>query len=93
MSKFPRKVEKPPDTLGNLREKVLGGSNLLIDSLTDEELEAMQSLIFSGEAEIASSAFKPFLAAKLERTIISYFEMTAVCRNLPIHPRWGMTAI
>ncbi len=71
MSKIPRKDENPTSNLERLREKVLGGSNLLIDSLTDEELKAMQSLIFSGEAEIVSSACKPFLVAKLERTIIS----------------------
>jgi len=71
MQKFPHKDENPTNNLERLRKKVLGGSNLLIDSLTDEELEAMQSLIFSGEAEIVSSACKPFLVAKLERTIIS----------------------
>lgn len=71
MSKFPHKDEKSTNTLEELRKKVLGGSSLLIDSLTDEELEAMQSLIFSDEAEIVSAACKPFLVAKLERTIIS----------------------
>jgi len=50
---------------------VLGGSSLLLDSLTDEELIAMQKLIFKDEAEIVSSACKPYLIAKLERTIIS----------------------
>ena len=71
MPKIPHNDENPTNNLSRLRKKVLGGSNLLIDSLTDEELEAMQSLIFSGEAEIVSSACKPFLVAKLERTIIS----------------------
>ena len=50
---------------------MLGGGNLLLDSLTDEELIAMQDLIFKDEAEIVSSACKPYLTAKLERTIIS----------------------
>ena len=71
MPEIPLKDENPAKNLERLRKKVLGGSSLLIDSLTDEELEAMQSLIFSGEAEIVSSACKPFLVAKLERTIIS----------------------
>jgi len=71
MPKIPHKDENLASNLERLRKKVLGGSNLLIDSLTNEELEAMQSLIFSGEAEIVSSACKPFLVAKLERTIIS----------------------
>jgi hypothetical protein len=39
--------------------------------MTDEELVAMQDLIFKDEAEIVSSACKPYLIAKLERTIIS----------------------
>ncbi len=71
MTKIPHKDENLASNLERLRKKVLGGSNLLIDSLTNEELEGMQSLIFSGEAEIVSSACKPFLVAKLERTIIS----------------------
>jgi hypothetical protein len=50
---------------------VFGGSNLLLDTLTDEELIAMQELTFKDEAEIVSSVCKPYLTAKLERTIIS----------------------
>jgi hypothetical protein len=63
--------ENPEVVLERLRKRVLGGSSLLLDSLTDEELVAMQELIFKDEAEIVSSACKPFLIAKLERTIIS----------------------
>ena len=61
----------PKAILGDLRKRLLGGSSLLLDSLTDEELIAMQQLIFKGEAEIVSFACKPHLTAKLERTIIS----------------------
>ena len=50
--------------------RVLGGSYLLLDSLSDEELVAMQSLLLSGEAEIINSACKPFLAAKLDRVVL-----------------------
>jgi hypothetical protein len=36
-----------------------------------EELIVMQELIFEDEAKIGSSACKPYLIVKLERTIIS----------------------
>ena len=65
------KDKNPKVVVERLRKRVLGGSGLLLDSLTDEELVAMQALIFKGEVEIVSSACKPFLIAKLERTIIS----------------------
>jgi hypothetical protein len=71
MSDTARKKETPEVILERLRKKVLGGSNLLLDSMSDEELVAMQKMIFKDEAEIVSSACKPFLTAKLERTIIS----------------------
>jgi hypothetical protein len=71
MSDTARKVENPEVVLERLRKKVLGGSNLLLDSLTDEELVAMQKMIFKDEAEIVNSACKPYLSAKLERIIIS----------------------
>jgi len=71
MSDTTRKGENPEVVLESLRKRVLGGGSLLLDSLTDEELVAMQELIFKDEAEIVSSACKPFLIAKLERTIIS----------------------
>ena len=71
MSDTPRKHENPEVVLERLRKKVLGGSSLLLDSLTDKELIAMQKMIFKDEAEIISSACKPYLIAKLERTIIS----------------------
>jgi hypothetical protein len=71
MSDTARKDENPEVVLERLRKRVLGGSSLLLDSLTDEELIAMQDLIFKDEVEIVSSACKPYLIAKLERTIIS----------------------
>jgi hypothetical protein len=60
----------PGNTLEALRRRVTGGSYLLLDSLSDEELVAMQSLLLSGEAEIVNSACKPFLVAKLDRVIL-----------------------
>jgi hypothetical protein len=71
MSDTARKDDNPKVVLERLRKRVLGGGNLLLDSLTDGELIAMQDLIFKDEAEIVSSACKPYLTAKLERTIIS----------------------
>ncbi|MGI9316159.1 MAG: hypothetical protein ACR2QW_02405 [bacterium] len=71
MSDTACKGENPKVVLESLRKRVLGGGSLLLDSLTDEELVAMQDLVFKDEAEIISSACKPYLIAKLERTIIS----------------------
>ena len=71
MSNTARKDQNPEVVLERLRKRVLGGGSLLLDSLTDEELIAMQKMIFKDEAEIVSSACKPYLTAKLERTIIS----------------------
>ena len=51
-------------TLEQLRERVLGGGYILLDTLTKDELVAMQSMLFSNEAEIVNSACKPFLVAK-----------------------------
>ena len=71
MSDTSQKSENPADTLARLRGRIVGGSSLLLDSLTNEELVAMQELISKGEVEIVSSACKPFLIAKLDRIIIS----------------------
>ena len=58
-------------TLQRLRERVLGGAYILLDTLTEDELVAMQSMLFNDEAEIVNSACKPFLVAKLDKIIIS----------------------
>ena len=58
-------------TLKRLRERVLGGAYILLDTLTEDELVAMQSMLFNDEAEIVNSACKPFLMAKLDKIIIS----------------------
>ena len=46
------------------------GAYLQLDTLGDEELVAMQSLLFSGEAEIVNSACKPFRVAKNDRFVL-----------------------
>jgi hypothetical protein len=58
-------------SLDRLRDRVLGGGYILLDTQNDDELVAMQSLLFNDEAEIVNSACKPFLVAKLDRVIIS----------------------
>jgi hypothetical protein len=65
------KREDPTATLKRVRDCVLRGGRLLLDSLNADELAAAQTLIFADEAEIVSEACKPFLVAKLDRIIIS----------------------
>ncbi len=66
-----RETDKSDTTLERLRERVLGGAYILLDTLTEEELVAMQCMLFNDEAEIVNSACKPFLVAKLDKIIIS----------------------
>ena len=66
-----RKTDNSKTTLDRLRERVLGGGYILLDTLTRDELVAMQSMLFNDEAEIVNSACKPFLVAKLDKIIIS----------------------
>ena len=66
-----RKTDNSKTTLDRLRERVLGGGYILLDTLTEDELVAMQSMLFNDEAEIVNSACKPFLVAKLDKIIIS----------------------
>ncbi len=66
-----QKRENPVATFQRVRNRVLGGSRLLLDSLNADELAAAQKLIYAEEAEIVSAACKPFLVAKLDRIIIS----------------------
>ena len=63
-------MANPENAVEQLRKRIQGGGILLLDSLSDEQLVAMQSLLMSGEAEIVNSACKPFLTAKLERVIL-----------------------
>ncbi len=65
------KTNNSNTTLERLRERVLGGGYILLDTLSGDELVAMQSMLFNDEAEIVNSACKPFLVAKLDKIIIS----------------------
>ena len=58
--------------LEQLRRKIESGSNLLVEALTDEELEAMHELLLEGKAEIISQACRPYLSARQERFVISH---------------------
>lgn len=62
----------PAETLRRLRQNLAEGGNLLVEDLSDEELAAMQQMLLDGEAEIISLACRPYLSAKLDRTIISH---------------------
>ena len=61
--------ERDP-VLARMREVIRSGGSLLLDQLGEDELEAMQKMLFDDEAEIISSACRPYLIAKLDRTII-----------------------
>ena len=52
--------------LEELRRRILGGGSLLLDQMSEAELVAMQEMLFRGEAEIISSACKPYLIARLD---------------------------
>jgi len=70
-TKIQPKTDNSKTRLDRLRERVLGGGYILLDTLTDAELVSMQSMLFNDEAEIINSACKPFLVAKLDKIIIS----------------------
>ena len=72
MQKHQKQLETPSSTLERLRHVIVGGGSLLLESLSDNELAAMQTLIESGEAEIISSACRPYVAAKVNRLVINH---------------------
>ncbi len=70
MPKHREIIEPPSTTLNRLRTLLASGGSMLLESLSEQELAAMQTLIGSGEAEIVSSACRPYLAAKTDKIII-----------------------
>ena len=56
--------------LQRMRKIIRGGGSLLLDQLGGDELVAMQTMLFDGEAEIINSACRPYLIAKLDHKII-----------------------
>ena len=57
----PKKAEE------EMRRRIFGGARMLLDGLNDEELAALQPMLFSGEAEINNEACKPYVIRKLPR--------------------------
>ncbi len=55
----------PDIALQDMRRRIHGGSRLLLDSLSAEELTAVHALIREGEAEIINEACKPFVVRVL----------------------------
>jgi len=51
----------------DMRRRIYGGARLLLDSLSDEELAALQPLLFEGEAEIINEACKPYVVRSLPK--------------------------
>jgi hypothetical protein len=49
---IPHKSDNSNTTLERLRERVLGGAYILLDTLTEDELVAMQSMLFNDEADL-----------------------------------------
>jgi hypothetical protein len=61
ISSEPKQAGIPVD----LRTRILGGAVQPLDQLAGEELIAMREMLARGEAQIVSSASKPYLIAKL----------------------------
>ncbi len=51
----------------DMRRRIYGGARLLLDSLSDEELAALQPLLIGGEAEIINEACKPYVVRTLPK--------------------------
>ena len=49
----------------DMRRRIQAGARLLLDSLSDEEMVAVGTLIREGEAEIINEACKPFVVRVL----------------------------
>ena len=58
---------KPETSVEDMRRRIYGGARLLLDSLSDEELAALQPLLFDGEAEIINEACKPYVVRSLPK--------------------------
>ena len=58
-----QRQEDPAVTLKRMRSRVIYGGIITLETLSDSELAAANQLILEGEAEIISSACRPYLAA------------------------------
>ena len=59
--------ENPKVAADEMRRRIIGGARLLLDALKKEELEALQPLLLSNEAEIINEACKPYVIRKLPK--------------------------
>ncbi len=59
--------KEPEIAVKDMRRRIYGGARLLLDSLSDEELAALQPLLFEGEAEIINEACKPYVVRSLPK--------------------------
>ena len=55
----------PNMAVQDMRRRIYAGARLLLDSLSDEEVVAVQALLLEGEAEIINEACKPFVIRAL----------------------------
>ncbi len=55
----------PNIAVQDMRRRIYAGARLLLDSLSDEEVVAVQALLLEGEAEIINEACKPFVIRAL----------------------------
>ena len=58
---------EPEISVKDMRRRIYGGARLLLDSLSDEELAALQPLLFDGKAEIINEACKPYVVRSLPK--------------------------
>jgi hypothetical protein len=59
--------DDPQTAREDMRRRIYGGARLLLDSLSDEELAALQPLLIGGEAEIINEACKPYVVRALPK--------------------------
>ena len=59
--------ENPKVAADEMRRRIFGGARLCMDALKKEELEALQPLLFSNEAEIINEACRPYVIRKLPK--------------------------
>ncbi len=52
-------------TTDDMRTRIFGGARLCLDTLSKGELEALQPLLLSNEAEIINEACRPYVVRKL----------------------------
>jgi hypothetical protein len=58
-------ADDPNIALQEMRRRIFGGARLLLDSLSDDELVAVNALIREGDAQIINEACKPYVVRVL----------------------------